>query len=183
MRTNYIKYQNLILYLCQKLGGSIHGRKKLFKLLYYVDFDMFEYKESRMTVTGTKYYAWKMGPVPEKEVFEKIISDMQQDGSITDAKEDTAPGYHPTEVITAKKDPNYSVFNDDEIFIINKDNLKIDGNKFYEAFFDNYSIGDVIELQKGESVNDEDKLSIATFDTLNKLINDIVEKIEEQKED
>lgn len=70
-----------------------------------------------------------------------------------------------------------------EIFIINKDNLKIDGNKFYEAFFDNYSIGDVIELQKGESVNDEDKLSIATFDTLNKLINDIVEKIEEQKED
>lgn len=71
----------------------------------------------------------------------------------------------------------------DEIFIINKDNLKIDGNKFYEAFFDNYSIGDVIELQKGESVNDEDKLSIATFDTLNKLINDIVEKIEEQKED
>lgn len=120
MRTNYIKYKNLILYLCQKLGGSIHGRKKLFKLLYYVDFDMFEYKESRKTVTGTKYYAWKMGPVPEKEVFEKIISDMQQDGSITDAKEDTAPGYHPTEVITAKKDPNYSVFNDDEIFIINK---------------------------------------------------------------
>ena len=78
----------------------------------------------------------------------------------------------------------YMIVDDkDEIFIINKDNLKIDGNKFYEAFFDNYSIGDVIELQKGESVNDEDKLSIATFDTLNKLINDIVEKIEEQKED
>ncbi len=78
----------------------------------------------------------------------------------------------------------YMIVDDkDEIFIINKDNLKIDGNKFYEAFFDNYSIGDVIELQKGESVNDEDKLSIATFDTLNKLINDIVEKIEERKED
>lgn len=78
----------------------------------------------------------------------------------------------------------YMIVDDkDEIFIINKDNLKIDGNKVYEAFFDNYSIGDVIELQKGESVNDEDKLSIATFDTLNKLINDIVEKIEEQKED
>lgn len=78
----------------------------------------------------------------------------------------------------------YMIVDDkDEIFIINKDNLKIDGNKFYEAFFDNYSIGDVIELQKGESVNDEDKLSIATFDTLNKLINDIIEKIEEQKED
>jgi hypothetical protein len=78
----------------------------------------------------------------------------------------------------------YVIMNDkDEVFIINKDNLKIDGNKFYEAFFDNYSIGDVIELQKGKSVNDEDKLSIATYDTLNKLINDIIRKIEEQKED
>ena len=78
----------------------------------------------------------------------------------------------------------YVIMNDkDEVFIINKDNLKIDGNKFYEAFFDNNSIGDVIELQKEKSVNDEDKLSIATYDTLNKLINDIIRKIEEQKED
>ena len=78
----------------------------------------------------------------------------------------------------------YVIMNDkDEVFIINKDNLTIDGNKFYEAIFDNYSIGDVIELQKEKSVNDEDKLSIATYDTLNKLINDIIKKIEEQKED
>lgn len=78
----------------------------------------------------------------------------------------------------------YVIMNDkDEVFIINKENLKIDGNKFYEAFFDSYSIGDVIELQKGKSVNDEDKLSIATYGTLNKLINDIIRKIEEQKED
>lgn len=78
----------------------------------------------------------------------------------------------------------YVIMDDkDKVFIINKDNLKIDGNKFYEAFFDNYSIGDAIELQKGESVNNEDKLSIATYDTLNQLINDIVRKIEEQKED
>ena len=78
----------------------------------------------------------------------------------------------------------YVIMNDkDEVFIIKKENLKIDGNKFYEAFFDSYSIGDVIELQKGKSVNDEDKLSIATYGTLNKLINDIIRKIEEQKED
>ena len=80
-----------------------------------------------------------------------------------------------------EEEQKYMIVDDkDEIFIINKDNLKIDGNKFYEVFFDDYSIGDVIELQKGKSVNDKEKLSIAT---LNKLINDIVEKIEEQKED
>lgn len=78
----------------------------------------------------------------------------------------------------------YIIMDDkDEIFIINKDNLKIDGNKFYEAFFDNYSIGDSIELQKGESVNDKDKLSIATYDTLKQLIDDIIKKIEEKKEE
>ena len=78
----------------------------------------------------------------------------------------------------------YVIMNDkDEVFIINKENLKIDGNKFYEAFFDSYSIGDIIELQKGKSVNDGDKLSIATYGKLNKLINDIIRKIEEQKED
>ena len=78
----------------------------------------------------------------------------------------------------------YVIMNDkDEVFIINKEKLKIDGNKFYEAFFDSYSIGDIIELQKGKSVNDGDKLSIATYGTLNKLINDIIRKIEEQKED
>lgn len=83
-----------------------------------------------------------------------------------------------------EEEQKYMIVDDkDEIFIINKDNLKIDGNKFYEVFFDDYSIGDVIELQKGKSVNDKEKLSIATFNTLNKLINDIVEKIEEQKED
>ena len=83
-----------------------------------------------------------------------------------------------------EEEQKYVIVDDkDEIFIINKDNLKIDGNKFYEVFFDDYSIGDVIELQKGKSVNDKEKLSIATFNTLNKLINDIVEKIEEQKED
>ena len=78
----------------------------------------------------------------------------------------------------------YMIMDDkDEIFIINKDNLKIDGNKFYEVFFDDCSIGDVIELQKGKSVNDKEKLSIATFNTLNKLINEKNKKIEEQKED
>ena len=82
-----------------------------------------------------------------------------------------------------QKEKYVIINNKDEVFIINKDNLKIDGNKFYEAFFDNYSIGDAIELQKGKSVNDGDKLSIATYDTLNKLISDIIRKIEEQKED
>lgn len=38
------------------------GKVKLFKLLYFLDFEHF--KETGRPVTGMDYHAWKMGPVP-----------------------------------------------------------------------------------------------------------------------
>ncbi len=38
------------------------GKVKLFKLLYFLDFEHF--KQTGRSVTGLDYYAWKMGPVP-----------------------------------------------------------------------------------------------------------------------
>jgi uncharacterized phage-associated protein len=38
------------------------GKTKLFKLLYFLDFEHF--KEIGRSVTGLDYFAWKMGPVP-----------------------------------------------------------------------------------------------------------------------
>lgn len=38
------------------------GKTKLFKLLYFLDFEHF--KETGRSVTGMDYYAWAMGPVP-----------------------------------------------------------------------------------------------------------------------
>jgi len=67
------KYENTILYLCDAVGGSLRGKKKLAKLLYYVDFDRYEYNESEKSVTGDVYKAWKMGPVPQH--FSKVIDD------------------------------------------------------------------------------------------------------------
>jgi uncharacterized phage-associated protein len=61
---NKEKYGNVILYLCNELGGKIEGKKKLAKLLYYVDFDHFQYKESMKSITGDTYIAQEMGPVP-----------------------------------------------------------------------------------------------------------------------
>lgn len=37
---------------------------KLFKLLYFTDFEHF--KQTGRTVTGLEYFAWPMGPVPKK---------------------------------------------------------------------------------------------------------------------
>lgn len=78
---------------------------------------------------------------------------------------------------------SYVVFIDEiEVYTINKDNLKVDGTKFYETFFSGYSLGDIIELKKGDSLDISNKLSNAVYDTMNKLIMEIREKIEEQKE-
>jgi uncharacterized phage-associated protein len=38
------------------------GKVKLFKLLYFLDFEHF--KQTGRSVTGLDYYAWPMGPVP-----------------------------------------------------------------------------------------------------------------------
>lgn len=70
-----------------------------------------------------------------------------------------------------------------EVFTINKNTLKIEENKFYDAFFDSYSIGDIIEIKKGNSIKNDEKLSNAVYDTIISLINDIIQKINEQKEE
>lgn len=62
MAINEQKYENVILYLIANMrDGMIHGKKKLAKLLYYVDFDRFEYKESMETITGDSYKHRPMG--------------------------------------------------------------------------------------------------------------------------
>lgn len=38
------------------------GKTKLFKLLYFLDFE--HYRDAGRSVTGIDYFAWKMGPVP-----------------------------------------------------------------------------------------------------------------------
>jgi uncharacterized phage-associated protein len=45
------------------------GNTKLFKLLYLLDFSHF--KQTAKSVTGLRYYAWQMGPVPA-ELFHEL---------------------------------------------------------------------------------------------------------------
>src|SRR3989344_2830279 len=66
------KYQNAVLYLCQKLKGEVRGKKKLAKLLYFADFDLYE--KSQKSITGDVYYALPMGPVPS--ALEEITVEM-----------------------------------------------------------------------------------------------------------
>lgn len=54
------KLINAILFFSKRVRYL--GKTKLFKLLYFLDFE--HYKQKGRAVTGLEYYAWPMGPVP-----------------------------------------------------------------------------------------------------------------------
>lgn len=58
------KYLNLILYILERANDVNLGKKKLFKLLYFVDFDYYE--RHQKSITGENYIVLQYGPVPEK---------------------------------------------------------------------------------------------------------------------
>jgi len=93
------KYQEVILYLAEKLGGEIRGKKKLAKLLYFVDFDFFE--KFQKSLTGDVYKALPMGPFPV--TMEKVLTDMVSANKITVKFEKARADYNPTEIYKAKK--------------------------------------------------------------------------------
>jgi len=60
------------------------GKVKLFKLLYFLDFEHF--KTTGRSVTGLTYCAWKMGPVPTK-LADEIESPEPDFASVLEIKE------------------------------------------------------------------------------------------------
>lgn len=61
------KMINAIIYFAK--NTRYLGKTKLFKLLFFLDFEHF--KETGRSVTGMDYFAWKMGPVPV-DLYEEV---------------------------------------------------------------------------------------------------------------
>ena len=110
MSLNKKKYQNAILYLCQKLKGEVRGKKKLAKLLYFADFDLYEKKQK--SITGDVYCALPMGPVPSG--LEKTAIEMTKKKLLSIEQIEEHEGYNPTEVYKCLVEPNLSVFDSEE---------------------------------------------------------------------
>lgn len=70
------KIINLVAYFADNVNYL--GKTKLFKLLYFIDFE--HYKLTGRSVTGLEYFAWKMGPVPTMlfDEIERPEPDMQE---------------------------------------------------------------------------------------------------------
>ena len=110
------KYKNLILYLAWKLGGEIRGKKKLAKLLYFVDFDYYE--KFQKSVTGDEYKALPMGPFPVK--MDEVVNDLVAENLATVDSQKEWTDYNPTEIYKAIGKPDLSVFEPAEIKMMDR---------------------------------------------------------------
>jgi len=101
MPINQKKYRDAILYLCQKLGGEVRGKKKLAKLLYFADFDFYE--KYQKSITGDVYKAYPKGPLPESlnTVLEALSKEKLL--AVSQVKE-WGKDYAPTEVFRCAND-------------------------------------------------------------------------------
>jgi uncharacterized phage-associated protein len=104
------KYKQVILYLCSKLGKEVRGKKKLAKLLYFVDFDFFE--KNQKYFTGDKYKALPMGPFPVS--LNEITHEMKKEKSLKIESKNERSGYNATEVYTCLKEPKNTAFSKEE---------------------------------------------------------------------
>ena len=82
--TNYSeeKLQQTILYFLEHINNVHLGRTKLMKLLYFVDFDHYEFHGK--SVTGATYRKLPHGPYPDK--VEKVIARMEKTGLVREVK-------------------------------------------------------------------------------------------------
>ena len=117
MALNKAKYQQIILYLCQKIGGEVRGKKKLAKLLYFVDFDYFE--KYQRSITGDTYKAYPKGPLPNS--LNKILEELNKKNFLeTKTVNEWGQEYAPTEIYTCLVEPDTAILDTDERKIIDR---------------------------------------------------------------
>lgn len=111
MRYQKEKFKNTVLYLT-KYGGSNVGKKKLAKLLYFIDFTLYELRKKSLTeiVYAKKDY----GPMPEPTVFYPALDELKNKKFI----EIITSKVTPLEKIVPKKEPNMQIFDEKEIEVL-----------------------------------------------------------------
>ena len=110
------KYKEAIVYLCNELGGEIKGKKKLAKLLYFLDFDNFE--KYHKSITGDVYHRLPMGPVPA--AMTEMTESLKKARRLEVKQETEKEGFNPTEIYRCKGKADLSVFSKDELAMLKR---------------------------------------------------------------
>lgn len=106
-RYNKKKFKNIVLYIA-KYGGFDVGKKKLAKLLYFVDFTIYEIRKK--SLTEMIYAKRDYGPMPEPKTFYSALNELKKGGIIEIKKTDG----NLLEKIIPKDSPNMDVFDKGE---------------------------------------------------------------------
>jgi len=104
------KYKNLILYILERANDVNLGKKKLFKLLYFIDFDYYE--KYGKSITGEDYIIHRYGPVPEKG--EAVLRAMAEGDLVEPVKVPITPSYEQHRFIPQEK-ADLTVFDGGEL--------------------------------------------------------------------
>lgn len=117
---NYAKYINAILFLLNHTDtGVIQTQIMLPCLLYYADFDRFEYKDSMQSLTGDTYIKKAKTPLPRK--LEPLIRYMIKDGQlICQNSSSTSTEQMGNYTLSSSRHPNMAVFNPDDKYILHR---------------------------------------------------------------
>jgi len=111
IKYNQEKFRNAVLYIA-KNGGNDVGKKKLAKILYFIDFTLYELR--KRALTEMRYTKQNFGPMPEPKLFYRALNSLQKKGDIEIKK----PNFFNLEKIDAKKNPNMDIFSTEETEII-----------------------------------------------------------------
>ncbi len=86
------KFKQVVHYVISKTESAPNvGKKVLFKLLYFIDFNYYELSEEKLT--GEIYSKLEHGPAPRH--FNDVIDELKSDGNI---KEESVPYYGHTQI-------------------------------------------------------------------------------------
>lgn len=88
------KLEEAVLFFAKRVKKL--GKTKLFKLLYFLDFE--HYRDTGRSVTGMDYFAWKMGPVPVA-LYEEIKHSLAWESKVAFVETKT---YHGHRMLTVQ---------------------------------------------------------------------------------
>lgn len=145
---NFEKFAEMVIYFSEKISPY---KTKMNKLLFYADFSMF--KQSCFSISGVRYKAIDMGPVPNN--FQSIFEYLANKGEIDIYTTEFPQGYSGEQFIARSDRPfNPELFTEDELEVLKK----------VATTFKSTSTNDIIELTHLEEAwkkNEKDKSVIS----------------------
>ena len=143
-KPDFEKFTEMVIYFAEK---TTPFKTKINKLLFYADFLMF--KQSCFSISGLKYKAIDMGPVPNnyQSIFEYLTNNNEIEILFTEF-----PNGYTGEQFKPLKNRNFKaeLFSDSELEILDK----------VATIFKNTSTNEIIELshlEKAWTMNEKDK--------------------------